>query len=89
LAHTTTFGVRTYRANRWKRHRDFTTVTTPYGDVRVKRGFEGDRVTILSPEFEDCRRLAQSAGVSVQTVYDAAKRAAQDAQNVAKATEDA
>jgi uncharacterized protein (DUF111 family) len=58
-------------------------VTTPYGDVRIKRGLEGDRVTILSPEFEDCRRLAQAAGVSVQTVYEAAKRAAYDAKDAA------
>jgi uncharacterized protein (TIGR00299 family) protein len=78
LAHTTTFGVRTYGANRWKRQRDFATVTTPYGDVRIKRGLEGDRVTILSPEFEDCRRLAQKAGVPVHDVYEAAKRVAHD-----------
>lgn len=81
LSHTTTFGVRTYRADRWKRSRDFVTVATPYGDVRIKRGLDGDRVTILSPEFEDCRRLAKTAGVPVQTVYEAAKRAAHDAEH--------
>jgi uncharacterized protein (DUF111 family) len=80
LGHTTTFGVRMSSASRWKRSRDFVTVTTPYGQVRIKRGLDGDRVTILSPEFEDCRRLAKVAGVSVQTVYDAAKRGAHDAE---------
>jgi uncharacterized protein (TIGR00299 family) protein len=78
LAHTTTFGVRTYSASRWKRRRDFVTVTTPFGDVRIKRGWDGERVVIASPEFEDCRKQAQAAGVPVQAVYDAAKRAAQD-----------
>ena len=81
LGHTTTFGVRTYTASRWKRSRDFVTVATPYGQVRIKRGLEGDRVTILSPEFEDCRRLAKVAGVSVQAVYEAAKRAAHEAES--------
>jgi uncharacterized protein (TIGR00299 family) protein len=78
LAHTTTFGVRTYSASRWKRRRDFVTVQTPFGEVRIKRGWDGEQVAIASPEFEDCRKLAQAAGVPVQAVYDAAKRAAQD-----------
>jgi pyridinium-3,5-bisthiocarboxylic acid mononucleotide nickel chelatase len=79
LAHTTTFGVRTHCASRWKRRRDFLTVQTPFGDVRIKRGWEGKRIAILSPEFEDCRRLAEVAGVSVQAVHEAAKRAAHEA----------
>jgi pyridinium-3,5-bisthiocarboxylic acid mononucleotide nickel chelatase len=78
LAHSTTFGIRTYRASRWKRRRDFASVATPYGAVRIKRGWEGEQIAILSPEFEDCRRLAEAAGVSVQTVYEAAKRAAHE-----------
>jgi uncharacterized protein (TIGR00299 family) protein len=77
LAHSTTFGVRSYEATRWKRPRDIVTVETPHGSVRVKRGWEGDRLTIVAPEFEDCRRAAQAAGVPVQVVYDAARRAAQ------------
>ena len=81
LGHTTTFGVRTYTASRWKRSRDFVTVATEYGQVRIKRGLDGGRVTILSPEFEDCRRLAKVAGVSVQAVYEAAKRAAHEAES--------
>jgi hypothetical protein len=80
LSHTTTFGVRMSNASRWKRSRDFVTVTTPYGQVRIKRGLDGDRVTILSPEFEDCRRLAKVADISVQAVYEAAKRAAHEAE---------
>jgi len=78
LAHSTTFGVRTCTAARWKRPRDFVTAMTSYGPVRVKRGWDGDRLAILAPEYEDCRRLAAAAGVSIQAVYDAAKRAAHD-----------
>jgi pyridinium-3,5-bisthiocarboxylic acid mononucleotide nickel chelatase len=73
LSHSTTFGVRMHLASRWKRRRDFVTVPTAYGEVRVKRGWDGDQVRILSPEFEDCRRCAEAAGVPVQTVYDAAR----------------
>jgi uncharacterized protein (TIGR00299 family) protein len=76
LTHSTTFGVRAHTATRWKLPRDIITVTTPYGSVRVKRGFSGDRITILAPEYEDCRRVAQAAGVPIQVVYDEARRAA-------------
>ena len=76
MAHSTTFGVRMVTADRWKRPRDFVSATTPYGVVRVKRGWEGDRLAILAPEFEDCRRLALAAGVPVQVVHDEARAAA-------------
>jgi uncharacterized protein (DUF111 family) len=76
LTHSTTFGVRAHAATRWKLPRDVITVGTPYGSVRVKRGWSGDRITILAPEYEDCRRLAQAAGVPIQAIYDEARRAA-------------
>ncbi len=76
LAHSTTFGVRSHAASRWKLRRDFVTVNTPHGAVRVKRGWQGDRLTILAPEFEDCRRLAEATGIPIQEIYDAARRAA-------------
>jgi uncharacterized protein (TIGR00299 family) protein len=76
LTHSTTFGVRFRTASRWKRPRDFVTVTTPYGPVRVKRGWEGDRLAILAPEYEDCGRLALAGGVPIQSVYDEAQQAA-------------
>lgn len=76
MTHSTTFGVRAHTATRWKLPRDVITVGTPYGSVRVKRGWSDDRITILAPEYEDCRRLAQAAGVPIQAIYDEARRAA-------------
>jgi hypothetical protein len=77
LTHSTTFGVRAHPTTRWKLPRDVVTVATRYGQVRVKRGFTGDRITILAPEYEDCRRLAQATGVPIQVIYDEARRAAE------------
>ena len=51
-------------------------VRTTYGEVRVKRGRQADRLTILAPEYEDVKRLAAAADVPVQLVYDEARRAA-------------
>ncbi len=76
LSHTTSFGVRAHTATRWKLPRDFLTVSTAYGPVRVKRGWRNDRIAILAPEFDDCRRLAAAAGVPVREVYDAARQSA-------------
>jgi uncharacterized protein (DUF111 family) len=41
----------------------------------VKRGWSGDRITILAPEYEDCRRLAEAAGVPIRVIYDEARQA--------------
>lgn len=76
LTHSTTLGVRGHTTRRWKLPRDIVEVSTPYGAVRVKRGFRGDTLTILSPEYEDCRRLAHAAGVPIHLVYNAARQAA-------------
>jgi len=75
LTHSTTFGVRAYPAARWKLPRDIIPVGTPYGTVRVKRGFRDGKLSILSPEYEDCRRVAHAAGVPIHLVYDAARQA--------------
>jgi hypothetical protein len=50
------------------------TVRTRYGEVRVKLGLRGDEVVRAAPEFEDCRRAAEAAGVSVQEVMREALR---------------
>ncbi len=76
LTHSTTFGVRAYPATRWKLPRDIITVPTSHGPVRVKRGWTGGQITILSPEYEDCRRLALAAGVPIRVIYDEARQAA-------------
>jgi pyridinium-3,5-bisthiocarboxylic acid mononucleotide nickel chelatase len=76
LRHSTTFGVRSHTARRWKLPRDLIRVETPYGSALVKRGFQDGKLAILSPEFDDCRRLASAAGVPIHVIYDAAREAA-------------
>ncbi|MBI2458502.1 MAG: nickel pincer cofactor biosynthesis protein LarC [candidate division NC10 bacterium] len=85
LTHSSTFGVRAHTATRWKLFRDFITVSTTHGSVRVKRGWSGDRITILSPEYEDCRRVSQATGVPIQAIYDEARQAAARAQGAGSA----
>ncbi len=63
FAETTTLGVRSYTAERIVEERAVATVETPWGSVRVKSSAAG-----FAPEYEDCRKLAQAAGVALKTV---------------------
>jgi uncharacterized protein (TIGR00299 family) protein len=73
---STTLGVRTQPMARAVLSRAFETVTTPWGGVRVKLGALEGEVLGAQPEFEDCRRLAAKARVSVRAVLAAATAAA-------------
>jgi len=76
LEETTTFGVRISQAMRKKLLREIREVQTRFGPVRVKVGRMGERITDLSPEYEDCKALAKSQQRSVREVYQEAQRAA-------------
>jgi hypothetical protein len=72
--HTTTLGVRCQPVDRTKAARRFESVTTRWGEVRLKlRGWKG-RVIDVGPEFEDCAALARSADVPVREVWNEAHR---------------
>ena len=75
LRETTAFGVRRTVAERRKLRRETKTVKTKYGTVTIKLGHLNQKVIQASPEFESCRKLAESAGVTVREVYEAAIKA--------------
>ena len=65
---TTTLGVRSYEVMRRALEREIVPVSTPYGEVRVKIARQDGRVVNFSPEYEDCKRLAEQKGVPLRTV---------------------
>ncbi len=67
-----TFGIRKQIIQRSKLEREFVTVKTKYGDIRVKIGKLGERIVNAKAEFSDSAAAAERAGVTVQTVQDAA-----------------
>ncbi|PKO22346.1 MAG: hypothetical protein CVU38_09830 [Chloroflexi bacterium HGW-Chloroflexi-1] len=71
FAETTTLGIRSQQVARHCLPRTSVTVTTAHGDIRVKvaRWAGGEKA---APEYEDCRRAAQAAGVPLRVVYEAA-----------------
>ena len=66
---TQTFGIRRYRADRHILKRESVTVETPWGPVRAKRGWIEGKPAIVTPEYEDCVRIANTHGVALAEVY--------------------
>jgi hypothetical protein len=66
---TATFGVRRHRADRHKLRREAMTVETPWGPVKAKKGWR-DGLTVVTPEYEDCARVARENGVPLREVYE-------------------
>jgi len=71
---TTTLGVRTSQVQRDRLERQWETVRTPYGDVRVKMGVLDGEVVNRAPEYEDCAAAASAHGAPLKLVYEAALR---------------
>jgi pyridinium-3,5-bisthiocarboxylic acid mononucleotide nickel chelatase len=75
FAETTTFGARTYSAQRRTLPRESVNVHTQYGDVRIKLSRVNGHIQHVAPEFEDCRKLAVEKNVPLQRVISDALRA--------------
>lgn len=69
FAETTTLGIRMYTTQRLKQVKTFQTVDTPYGPVKVKLGFVGNKLLNFAPEFEDCRKLAEKTNIPLKEIY--------------------
>ncbi len=76
FAETTTLGLRMYAAQRRVLDREWKTVTTPYGEVRLKIATQNGTVKTVTPEYEDCKKLALEKGVPLKDVIAAATNAA-------------
>jgi pyridinium-3,5-bisthiocarboxylic acid mononucleotide nickel chelatase len=74
FAETTTLGVRSAVAQRRVLPREWVTVVTQFGPVRVKVAYADGHILQAAPEFDDCRKLAAEKNVPLQQVLDEAMR---------------
>jgi hypothetical protein len=72
FAETTTLGLRSHTTQRRCLPREWETVTTTYGEVRMKLARINGKVVQISPEYEDCRKLAEAKSVPLQSVMQEA-----------------
>jgi len=74
LRETTTLGLRWHEEERAKTDREILTGKTKYGKIRFKLARWEGKVVNLSPEYEDCKRLALEKKVPLKEVFEEAKR---------------
>jgi len=77
FSETTTIGVRSYEARRRVLKREWVSVDTEFGVVRVKVARHNGTVVNAAPEYEDCQRLASEKSVPLKQVMLAAQLAYQ------------
>jgi hypothetical protein len=74
LKETTTLGLRWHEEERNRADREILTLRTKYGKIRFKLArWEGKAVN-LSPEYEDCKRLAIKRKIALKEVFEQARR---------------
>ncbi len=71
---TTSIGVRIQEVGRKKLSREIKEVETIYGRIRVKVSRRGDEVLTATPEYEDCKRIADENNVPLKIVLEEAKK---------------
>jgi len=74
FAATTTLGIRRYGVARTTLERRVESVETSWGVVRVKVGLNNGQVSVRTPEYDDCAKLADAAATTPRAVYEAALR---------------
>src|SRR5262249_46826661 len=72
---TMTFGVRRYLTQRHKLKRETASVETPWGAIKVKLGWREGSSPILTPEYDDCARVARERRLPLREVYEAVRQA--------------
>lgn len=77
MEHSTTLGIRMTPIERVKAGRRIETVTTRWGEVRVKLKIWDGRVTDVAPEYVDCQSIVQEHNVPIRLVYGEATRIAE------------
>jgi len=67
-----TFGIRRQILQRSRLAREFVTVKTEFGEIKIKVGKLNGKVVSAKPEFSDCAKAAQKHNAAVKLVCDAA-----------------
>ena len=58
--------------------REEKTIKTTNGNIRVKLGYLNDEIIKITPEYEDCKKIARSKKIPIKEIYGEALRLAED-----------
>ena len=71
LTNTSSFGVRYTNWSRFKLGREAIEIETEFGNLKAKAGYIGKKLVKISPEYEECQKLAEHKKVPVTQIYSA------------------
>ncbi|MEW6674678.1 MAG: nickel pincer cofactor biosynthesis protein LarC [Nitrospirota bacterium] len=74
LEETTTIGVRFYEVKRRILQREIKTIDTEFGKVKVKFSRLGDKILKMTPEYEDCKKIAKRLNMPLLEVMEKIKK---------------
>ena len=78
MRETSTLGIRVLPVSRYEAEREIVEVNTSLGRIAVKVKQSDGRNVGVSPEYEECRRVALERGLPLQEVYRIVQRRAED-----------
>lgn len=70
IAETSTFGVRYHKYNRETLLRRFKKINCEYGEVTVKLGYYNGKLIKATPEYEECKNIANNLDLPLRIVYE-------------------
>ncbi len=70
FSNTSTLGLREYPIMKTMLTRDYTTIQTKFGEIKIKNAYYKNKKISSKPEYEDCKRLAKKHGVNIKDIYD-------------------
>ena len=70
---TTSIGLRVSEVGRLKLERETREIETRYGKVRIKISRRGEETLTVTPEYEDCRKIAEEKQIALKQVIEEAK----------------
>ncbi|RLE13359.1 nickel pincer cofactor biosynthesis protein LarC [Candidatus Aerophobetes bacterium] len=73
FSETSTFGIRVSRLRREKLKREIKNLKTSLGNIRVKLGILDGKIVSVSPEYEDCKKIALERKIPLKRVYELVK----------------
>jgi uncharacterized protein (TIGR00299 family) protein len=66
---TTTIGLRKFKVDKIMLEREYESIQTKYGSVKVKKAYFKGRLVNAKPEYDDIKEMAERNGVPISGVY--------------------
>lgn len=83
FSETTTLGIRFYSVNRVEADREILDFQSNFGEVRVKIKKNGSKIVSVSPEFEDCKLIAENLDLPLISIMKQVENEANKFFNIA------